>query len=746
MDNRFNRRVLTALAALASFAVHAEETPAEAAKKYATGGEVASFRFVKGGVGHTAFVHTFTNTAEVAKFKNRFGRNLPVRILAVGGGGAGMDGIIYDNVTDLRPGGGGGGGGGVTEMMVSLTSGDELSIRVGAGGGIPNHQYGKARGTAGSSSISNGTEEVVLVPGGGAGGGGLVVTYVTPMRGAAGGGGSYISNAAEYADRINGASGEYKSSVLNAEGVAVIPDGAPFSGGNGGFAGSGVGSYGGGGGGAGANGVANVGGIGLPSDITGLAVVYGSGGGGGGTLRLAAGRVNCHSEGGEGGLNAGRGGKVTWTVVEGDGTIVTNVYLTAATMPVANTGSGGAGGVSLRHDGANIYVDEVLADANTKAYYATPGADGVVVIRYDIPDAPCVGGDIVTAITNGFNVTYIHTFTNAAKVSTFKPSFMFNGTSVRILAVGGGGAGMDGTILTGTNEELRPGGGGGGGGRVTEMNQQLSCGEEWVVGVGAGGGVPTSHGYGSARGLAGSSFVSNGVVEIVLAQGGGYGGGGKNPHALAGDGASGGGGSNVGSYDAVKNAGGKGLWPSFVFDEYGVAVIPEGAPFSGGYGSTSASSGAYGGGGGGAGANAKGKEGGIGLLSYITGSPVVYGSGGGGGGTLRLAAGKGNAYSDGGAGGANAGCGGGLSYKEEGGVVNIYLTPATYPVANTGSGGAGGVSIRPNNAKVYVGEEEVDTSKANHNACHATPGADGVVIIRYDAVLDHPLGTVIVVR
>ena len=744
MDNRFNRRVLTALAALASFAVHAEETPAEAAKKYATGGEVSSFRFIKGGVGHTAFVHTFTNTTEVAKFKNRFGRNLPVRILAVGGGGAGMDGTIYE-YRDLRPGGGGGGGGGVTEMMVSLTSGDELSIRVGAGGGILSHQYGNARGTAGSSSISNGTEEVVLVPGGGAGGGSSGYnTHTLSTVGAAGGGGSSMNFEASAA--LAGASGSYESSVLNSEGIAEIPLGAPFKGGDG-RASSSI-AYGGGGGGAGSAGDGEKGGAGLLCDITGVAVVYGSGGGGGGTLRLGMGKDKLsHCDGGEGGLNAGRGGKVTWTVVEDDGAVVTNVYLTAATMPVANTGSGGAGGVSLRHDGANIYVDEVKSDVNTKAYYATRGADGVVVIRYDIPDAPCVGGDIVTAITNGFNVTYIHTFTNASKVSTFKPSFMFNGTSVRLLAVGGGGAGMDGTILTGNNTEVRPGGGGGGGGRVTEMNQQLAWGEEWVVGVGAGGGVPTSHGYGYARGLAGSSFVSNGVVEIVLAQGGGSGGGGgNNPHALAGDGASGGGGSNAGSYHAVKNAGGKGLWPSFVFDEYGVAVIPEGAPFSGGYGSTSASSGAYGGGGGGAGANAEGKEGGIGLVSYITGSPVVYGSGGGGGGTLRLAAGKGNAYSDGGVGGANAGCGGGLSYKEEGGGVNIYLTPATYPVANTGSGGAGGVSIRPNNAKVYVGEEEVDTSKANHNACHATPGADGVVIIRYDAVLDHPLGTVIVVR
>ena len=80
-------------------------------------------------------------------------------------------------------------------------------------------------------------------------------------------------------------------------------------------------------------------------DITGVAVVYGSGGGGGGTLRLGMGTDKLsHCDGGEGGLNAGRGGKVTWTVVEDDGAVVTNVYLAAATMPAANTGSGGAGG------------------------------------------------------------------------------------------------------------------------------------------------------------------------------------------------------------------------------------------------------------------------------------------------------------------------------------------------------------------------------------------------------------------
>ena len=349
------------------------------------------------------------------------------------------------------------------------------------------------------------------------------------------------------------------------------------------------------------------------------------------------------------------------------------------------------------------------------------------------------------AITNGYNVTYIHTFTNTAKVATFKPSITYKGTSVRLLVVGGGGAGMDGTILTGSNIEIRPGGGGGGGGRVIEMNQLLSWGDEWIVGVGTGGGLPDSHQwrYGYPRTIAGSSFVSNGVVEIAIAQGGGSGGGGKSPHALAGDGAAGGGGSNAGSYDETKNKGGLGLETcrSSVFDENGEVVITEGAPFAGGTGSTSAS-GAYGGGGGGAGAPGVGKVGGIGLVSYITGSPVVYGSGGGGGGTLRLADGKNNAFSDGGEGGINAGHGGGVFYSENDGI--IRLTPATIPIANTGSGGAGGVSIRPNNAKVYVGEEEVDISATT--ACYATPGADGVVIIRYDAVLDHPKGTVVVFR
>jgi hypothetical protein len=356
---------------------------AGAARKYATGGEVASFRYHdKAGIGYTAFLHKFTNTAEVAKFKNRFGKALPVRVLAVGGGGAGMDGFFYD-YSNLLPGGGGGGGGGVSEIKKSLSVGEEWSIRVGAGGEIANHNYGAQRGVAGGTSISNALSEVVFVPGGGAGGGGRYEkkTYSQPTAGAAGGGGS--CDDSNQTDIINGAPGMYSSYTLNDAGGSEVPVGVPFKGGNG--KADGREAFGGGGGGAGASGENQTGGLGLVSDITGEDVVYGSGGGGGGNLRLIATKTNAYGEGGMGGTNAGCGGRVSWEVVNA-GT-VTNVYLTAATMPVANTGSGGGGGVSfaLAQTDENVYIGDVLSPEwkSSQTCYATPGADGVVIIRYE---------------------------------------------------------------------------------------------------------------------------------------------------------------------------------------------------------------------------------------------------------------------------------------------------------------------------------------------------------------------------
>ena len=118
------------------------------------------------------------------------------------------------------------------------------------------------------------------------------------------------------------------------------------------------------------------------SDITGIDVTYGSGGGGGGIFRVDKGTL---ADGYAGGENAGVGGKGVLVPIE-DGA-ATNLVITAATAPVANTGAGGAGGITF--GGSANY--ESLASAYT---YATAGADGVVIIRYEV-DLPRPKGFMV---------------------------------------------------------------------------------------------------------------------------------------------------------------------------------------------------------------------------------------------------------------------------------------------------------------------------------------------------------------
>ena len=342
----------------------ADAAAEKAARRFATGGDVTSFHYTDAaGVGWTAFLHTFTNTAEAAEFRNKSGKTLPVRLLAVGGGGAGMDGLKnYDATAANRmAGGGGGGGGGVTETNALLSVGDVWTIRVGAGGMLPSsHAQTAARVAAGASCVSNGVVEVVSVPGGGAGGS----RKLRPTVGAAGGGGAGGSK-----EQAAGTNGCYTSSTFLAEGIA-----------NGGSGGNGEhsyvsGSYGGGGGGAGANGSGRNGGEGLVSNITGEDVVYGSGGGGGGHSRVAADKSG-YSAGGVGGTNAGIGGTVVKWDISADGS-TTNITLKAAEPPVPNTGAGGAGGISYS-GGANV-----AEYSGTTVHYGTDGADGIVIIRYE---------------------------------------------------------------------------------------------------------------------------------------------------------------------------------------------------------------------------------------------------------------------------------------------------------------------------------------------------------------------------
>ena len=639
---------------------------APVASPYATGGEVTVTDL---GNFKTRYVHVFTNTDEVATFRNVGKKPLSIRYLVVGGGGSGGYGASGTGGKNI-PTGGGGGGGGVCEVKdIPFAIGTEWSIRVGKGA-EPVVSQADPGTTAGASSISNGTSEVVVVPGGGNGTRSSTnkAKVVNPTDGAAGGGYS------TYATNDAGGKGTYKSSIFG-----EIPEAAPFDGG-----GKGSKSYtGGGGGGAGGAGLACTnqragdGGDGLVSDITGEVLAYGSGGGGGANAHLGL-------TGGLGGTRAGNG-----ATYEIDGT-TTNFI--AATAPAANSGCGGAGGMQ---DGDN--------DASTA------GADGVVVIRYEVLDSPCEGGDVVmrTQIRAG-KYRYVHIFTNTSAAAQFV-NRSDRDLKIRYLVVGGGGAGGYGSKATGGGQ-YNPSGCGGGGGGVCEVKDvSFDVGSEWSVLVGKGAeAVVSVDNPGTA---AGASSISNGTSEVIAVPGGGNGcrpgsAKGSTQIVAATDGAAGGGATSYATTPGV------GTYKSSIF-----GVIPDGAPFGGGCGTSPDYTGGGGGGAGSAGlarTASRAGDGGEGLVSDITGESLVYGSGGGGGGNLYR-------ERTGGLGGTRAG--NGATYEIVNETTNFIA--ATAPAANSGCGGAGGMQD---------GDNDVSTA-----------GADGVVVIRYEYA-EMQSGLVLIVR
>ena len=586
------------------------------------------------------YVHVFTNTAEVAQFRNRSRQALRGRILVVGAGGAGGFGL-----NSASGGGGGGGGGGVWEQKCfSIPSGACWNVLVGKGSRVTTNVNYPKNDTAGSSSISNGTECIALVPGGGNGGESTSSNSGTgspATPGAAGGGGMRAIRA--------GAEGTYESSI---DGVVY----GPFSGGTAPTLGQG-----GGGGGAGAAGASENGGEGLTSDITGDSLVYGSGGGGGGSIIY---------DNGIGGTRAGTGAFAT--VVDA----TTN--LTAATVPVANSGCGGAGGL-----GGNY-------SPKGSARWGSSGADGIVIIAYEFYKIPFVGGEMTKIAERGDTLTYIHVFTNVNEVATFE-NITGEDIPVRTLVVGAGGAGG-----FGLNSSSGGGGGGGGGGVLDVANVTMPADSVWNVLVGKGSRASTSTSS-PKNDTAGSSSISNGTECIALVPGGGNGGEstsagspittGHEPTS----GAAGGGGIRAAKPGAA------GTYASSILgDFYG--------PFSGGTASNLIS-----GGGGGAGAAGSNENGGEGLTSDITGDSLVYGSGGGGGGSLNPS----SLYANG-TGGTRAGTGAFATVVD----VTTNVTAATVPVANSGCGGAGGLG---GSATTLKG-----------SARWGSPGANGIVVIRYD--------------
>ena len=659
-------RVLHCVLALASaaFFIHSasgDESP------YATGGEVT---ILQRGNALTAYIHVFTNTDEAATFASTGLKDLNVRYLVVGAGGSG--GACYSSGSE---GGGGGGGGGVCEKsQIPFVRGSSWRIVVGKGSGDD--------AAAGASSISNDTVDVETVPGGGNGATGQ---KTAATRGAAGGGGKRTEPA------NTGADGTYVSSILG-----VSPENAPFKGGN-----NSSSRAGGGGGGAGSAGLVSPGsavvgnptvsgGEGLVSDITGEELVYGSGGGGG----VGKNTSPSFYQGGLGGTRAGDGGyidrSIDWT---------NETY--AATDAAPNSGGGGGGAAGY--------------GADTRR---GRGADGIVVIRYDIYDSPCEGGDIVTKKVEGPVTTWVHQFTTAAPRFRSERELLNlagHDLSVRYLVVGAGGAGGK-YVPPG---QVNGGGGGGGGGGVCEKGGvPFAVGDSWQIVVGAGGVASVSNTM--AKSCGGTSAISNGVADVETVPGGGGGSSAKPTKTAdcgyaAQNGASGGGASL-----GYKTQGGNGTYTNSLFGvEYG--------PFNGGKNN---SSGYPGSGGGGASESGQNKSssnspiGGEGLVSDITGEPLVYGSGGGGGFGVRTTtsgSSKAGTLAAGGVGGTRGGIGAMYEIEtiDDGTKVTNYIA-AVAPAANSGGGGGGGSRSYSPTVVVYA----------------PTPGADGIVVISYKTYYD----------
>lgn len=258
-------------------------------------------------------------------------------VFIVGGGGAGAWSDVYAQ--------GGGGGGGIAHRTGLPVSGT-YTVNVGAGGTGTNSPQSWTSGT--SSSLTNGTITITANGGGaGAGWGGAV-----GFNGGSGGGGHWYNSCCDKGVATKG-------SAPSVTGVTFYGN----DGGNSNYTNNG----GGGGGGAttaGTDGTAGQvggnGGEGLSSSITGVAVVYGSGGSGIGT-----------NGGGVAGTNAGTG----FTGANGgDG--------------VANTGSGGGGGAY--------------------AYRSGHGGSGIVIIKFGpLPSAPVnnVVPSVSGTTTNGQTLT-----------------------------------------------------------------------------------------------------------------------------------------------------------------------------------------------------------------------------------------------------------------------------------------------------------------------------------------------------
>ena len=506
-----------------------------------------------------------------------------LRLLVVGGGGGG--------------GQGGGGGGQVIdwtpETPVFLKSDDAAQVIVGPGGYRGNQGNPDNRGHNGFPSSFRNTSLSFVALGGGCG--------------AARNGNDNrwdTSSPAEYGNGGGGAIGN----VL--PGFPAGADGC-FPGGKATNYGSSNTGCGGGGGGAGAGGPgedsqvlhtqtlndnyqdangnyehAGNGGPGVVSDITGEAVSYGDGGGGGA-------RRSNFKHGGVGGLGGG-----------GRGAGLYEGSVTDATAGVDGRGGGG-GGAGWNADGGQILSGN--GGRGIVIALVAPTAAGEV--PSDRESAWAVGGTVSTWRDPELKRNWVvHEFRGSGEL------VVKHGFDAELLLVGGGGAGGTGS------------GAGGGAGGLIHTNGIHLAGGVYNVTIGAGG---------LGKGVSGgdSSLVAAGSTVSLVAPGGGAGGGyeGGSSFYPGRDGGSGGGGAAMKAGGAavpkdgivIGNAGGNSAPSSYNAGGGGGAGS---AGTDGTAGSTTTCLG----------------NGGAGLAFDITGESRFYAAGGGAGYSSDTKNGRGN--------------------------------------------------------------------------------------------------------
>ena len=403
-------------------------------------------------------------------------------------------------------------------------------------------------------------------------------------------------------------------------------------------------------------GFGNSGGRGGPNDMGGGGGGAGSAGvnatgevagdGGAGLEYDISGEMAFYAAGGGGAATHGRVAGVGGSGIGGSG--LNNKGNTPAGAGEAGTGSGGGGG----------------GGGGSGTSIGGAGGSGVVIIRYTVKEPI----DVPENVQNK-----VYSFKDTASGTIFN---LPKAVKADILVVGGGGAGANpGNAATAAF--LGGAGGGGAGGMIEASGVYLEAGKYDIV-VGSGGISPLTQGKGGDG--ESSRVLLSGAAKYEA-----IGGGGGGIVGAGNSGGSGGGGSRTGN-------GGLGI---------------DGQGFAGGKGSHLQA----GGGGGGAGsvggdtiANNAAGVGGLGRVSFITGSEVYYAAGGGGGTYANLTSASSCAF-------GGSGIGGNGAYG-----TSAEKVSATAGRKNTGSGGGGG--------------------------CYGQPGGNGgsgIVIIRIiDVMPDRP--------